>query len=216
MAISEKSSIFAADFANAEQMVGVAQLVRVPDCGSEGRGFESHLPPKTREVRESLFFCWFPRFAEKCVLLHLKLKDMARIMAIDLGRKRSGIAVTDPLQIIANGLTTVESHKLVDFVLNYLKTEEVEQIVIGEPKDMKNNPSDCSKYIEPIVNRLKKLLPDMKIVRYDERFTSVMAHQTMIDAGLSKSKRQDKELVDTIAATIILQSYMESIKMRSV
>ena len=131
-------------------------------------------------------------------------------MAIDLGRKRSGIAVTDPLQIIANGLTTVESHKLIDFVLDYVKTEEVEQIVIGEPKDMKNNPSDCSKYIEPIVNRMKKLLPDMKIVRYDERFTSVMAHQTMIDAGLSKSKRQDKELVDTIAATIILQSYMES------
>ena len=138
------------------------------------------------------------------------LKDMARIMAIDLGRKRSGIAVTDPLQIIANGLTTVESHKLVDFVLDYLKAEEVELIVIGEPKDMKNNLSDCSKYIEPIVNRLKKLLPEMKIVRYDERFTSVMAHQTMIDAGLSKSKRQDKELVDTIAATIILQSYMES------
>ena len=138
--------------------------------------------------------------------------DMARIMAIDLGRKRSGIAVTDPLQIIANGLTTVESHKLVDFVLDYLKNEEVEQIVIGEPKDMKNNPSDCSKYIEPLVNRLKKQLPDMKIVRYDERFTSVMAHQTMIDAGLKKSKRQDKELVDTIAATIILQSYMESKK----
>ena len=135
---------------------------------------------------------------------------MARIMAIDLGRKRSGIAVTDPLQIIANGLMTVESHKLVDFVLDYVRREEVEQIVIGEPKDMKNNPSDCSKYIEPIVNRLKKLLPDMKIVRYDERFTSVMAHQTMIDAGLSKSRRQDKELVDTIAATIILQSFMES------
>ena len=137
---------------------------------------------------------------------------MARIMAIDLGRKRSGIAVTDPLQIIANGLTTVPSGQLVDFVLNYQKTEEVETIVIGEPKDMHNNPSDCSKYIESIVNRLKKLLPDMKIVRYDERFTSVMAHQTMIDAGLKKSKRQDKELVDTIAATIILQSYMNSIK----
>ena len=137
---------------------------------------------------------------------------MARIMAIDLGRKRSGIAVTDPLQIIANGLTTVESHKLVDFVLNYVEQEEVEQIVIGEPKDMKNNPSDCSKYIEPIVNRLKKVLPNMKIVRYDERFTSVLAHQTMIDAGLSKSRRQDKELVDTIAATIILQSFMESLK----
>ena len=140
---------------------------------------------------------------------------MARILAIDLGKKRCGIAVTDPLQIIANGLTTVESHKLGEFVLNYLKTEEVEQIVIGEPKDMKNNSSDCSKYIEPLVNRLKKLLPEMAIVRYDERFTSVMAHQTMIDAGLSKSKRQNKELVDTIAATIILQSYMEFIKNKS-
>lgn len=128
-----------------------------------------------------------------------------------MGRKRCGIAVTDSLQIIANGLTTVASAQLLDFVVNYLKQEEVECIVIGEPKDMKNNPSDCSKYIDPIINRLKKLLPDMKIVRYDERFTSVMAHQTMIDAGLSKSKRQDKELVDTIAATIILQSYMSSI-----
>lgn len=139
---------------------------------------------------------------------------MGRIMAIDLGRKRSGIAVTDPLRIIANGLTTVESHKLVDFVLNYVKSEEVERIVIGEPKDMKNNPSDCSKYIEPIVNRLRKVLPEMDIVRYDERFTSALAHQAMIDAGLKKSKRQDKELVDTIAATIILQSYMESVNKR--
>lgn len=136
-------------------------------------------------------------------------------MAIDLGRRRCGIAVTDPLQIIANGLTTIESAKLVDFVVNYVKTETVETLVIGEPKDMHNNPSDCSKYIDPIVNRLKKVLPDMNIVRYDERFTSVMAHQTMIDAGLKKSKRQDKELVDTIAATIILQSYMESVKMRN-
>ena len=150
-------------------------------------------------------------FAGNFLILHLDLKEMARIMAIDLGRKRSGIAVTDPLQIIANGLTTVESHKLVDFVLNYVKEEDVERIVIGEPKDMKNNPSDCSKFIDPIVNRLKKMLPQMDIVRYDERFTSVMAHQTMIDAGLKKSKRQDKALVDTIAATIILQSYMESL-----
>ena len=131
-------------------------------------------------------------------------------MAIDLGRKRCGVAVTDPLQIIANGLTTVESGKLADWVVDYVRNESVETIVIGEPKDMRNNPSDCSKYIEPIVNRLRKLLPDMKIVRYDERFTSVMAHQTMLDAGLKKSKRQDKEIVDTIAATIILQSFMES------
>ena len=130
-------------------------------------------------------------------------------MAIDLGRKRSGIAVTDPLQIIANGLTTVESHKLVDFVLNYVQQEEVEQIVIGEPKDMKNNPSNCSKYIEPIVNRLKKLLPDMSIVRYDERFTSVLAHRAMIDGGMKAKDRRDKKSVDRISAAIILQGYMD-------
>jgi putative Holliday junction resolvase len=140
---------------------------------------------------------------------------MARIMAIDLGRKRCGIAVTDPLQIIANGLTTVESGKLAHWVVDYVGKEEVEAIVIGEPKDMHNNPSDCSKYIEPLVNRLRKLLPDMRIVRYDERFTSVMAHQTMIDAGLKKKQRQDKALVDTVAATILLQSYMESVKLKT-
>ena len=136
---------------------------------------------------------------------------MARIMAIDLGRKRCGVAVTDPLQIIANGLTTVESAKLPDFVVDYVKKEEVETIVIGEPKDMHNNPSDSTQYIEPIINRLRKLLPDMKIVRYDERFTSVLAHQAMLDAGLKKKQRQDKALVDTISATIILQSYMSSL-----
>ena len=149
------------------------------------------------------------------VFLHFHSDAMARIMAIDLGRKRCGVAVTDPLQIIANGLTTVESGKLADWVVDYVRNEEVETIVIGEPKDMHNNPSDCSKYIEPIVNRLRKLLPQVNIVRYDERFTSVMAHQTMIDAGLKKSKRQDKALVDTVAATILLQSYMESGKRKT-
>lgn len=122
------------------------------------------------------------------------------------------MAVTDPLQIIANGLTTVESGKLADWVVDYVGKEEVETIVIGEPKDMHNNPSDCTKYIEPLVNRLKKLLPQMNIVRYDERFTSVMAHQTMIDAGLGKKQRQDKALVDTISATILLQSFLRSKK----
>ena len=159
-------------------------------------------------------FGFIHHYSQNCVILRFKSNNMARIMAIDLGRKRCGIAVSDPLQIIANGLTTIPSSQVVDFMLNYLKQEEVETLVIGEPKDMNNNPSDCSKYIDPIVNRLKKLLPTMNIVRYDERFTSVMAHQTMIDAGLKKSKRQDKELVDTIAATIILQSYMESIRVR--
>ena len=136
---------------------------------------------------------------------------MARIMAIDMGRKRCGVAVTDPLQIIANGLTTVGAAKLPDFVVDYVKKEEVELIVIGEPKDMHNNPSDSTQYIEPIINRLRKLLPGMRIVRYDERFTSVLAHQAMLDAGLKKKQRQDKALVDTISATIILQSYMSSL-----
>lgn len=135
---------------------------------------------------------------------------MARIMAIDYGRKRCGIAVTDPLQIIANSLTTVATAELLAFILDYVKKENVETIVIGEPKDMQNNPSESSRYIEPFVNQLKKALPDMIIKRHDERFTSKMAFQTMIDAGLGKKQRQNKALVDTISATLILQSYMES------
>lgn len=135
---------------------------------------------------------------------------MARIMAIDYGRKKCGVAVTDPLQIIANGLTTVPSGEIADFIVDYVGREEVECIVVGEPKDMHNNDSDSAKYIAPFLNRLRKLLPDMKIERYDERFTSKMAFQTMIDAGLGKKRRRDKELVDTISATIILQSYMNA------
>jgi putative Holliday junction resolvase len=138
--------------------------------------------------------------------------DMGRIMAIDYGRKRCGIAVTDELQLIANGLTTVRSHDVFDFLTNYLAQEMVETIVIGEPKDMQNNPSEAARYIEPFVNRLKKAYPELAVQRFDERFTSVMAFQSMIDAGLSKKKRQDKSLVDTISATLILQSYMESQK----
>jgi len=134
---------------------------------------------------------------------------MGRIMAIDYGRKRCGIAVTDPLRIIANGLTTVAAHEVLAFIQNYIKTEKVDTIVVGEPKDMKNNPSESAKYIEPFLKQLSKTLPDIEIKRYDERFTSVIAHQTMLDAGLSKKQRQNKELVDTISATLILQSYME-------
>lgn len=135
---------------------------------------------------------------------------MARIMAIDYGRKRCGIAVTDPLQIIANSLTTVATNELLAFVMDYVKKENVETIVIGEPKDMQNNPSESTRFIEPFVKQLQKNLPDMEIKRFDERFTSKMAFQTMIDAGLGKKQRQNKALVDTISATLILQSYMES------
>jgi RNAse H-fold protein YqgF len=135
---------------------------------------------------------------------------MARIMAVDCGRKRCGVAVTDPLQIIANGLTTVPTDQLPQFIVDYVSKEEVDLLVIGEPKDMHNMPSDSTKYIEPIINRIKKLLPAMEIKRYDERFTSKIAFQSMIDAGLGKKQRQNKELVDTISATLILQSFMES------
>ena len=137
---------------------------------------------------------------------------MGRILAIDYGQKRAGIAVTDELKLIANNLTTVHVKDIWDFLANYLRTENVECIVVGEPKDMSNKPSDSSRFIEPFVNRLKKVYPDLKVDRYDERFTSKMAFDAMITGGLKKQKRQDKSLIDKISATLILQSYLESIK----
>lgn len=134
---------------------------------------------------------------------------MGRILAIDYGRKRVGIAVTDPLQMIANSLTTVHSKDIWDFLAGYLEKEEVECIVVGYPKQMNNQASDAVRYINPFLKRLTKTYPDMEVKLVDERFTSKMAHQTMIDAGLRKKARQDKALVDTISATIILQSYLE-------
>ena len=138
---------------------------------------------------------------------------MSRILAIDYGRKRTGIAVTDPMQIIANGLTTVPTHELMDFLLKYVAQEKVERIVVGHPKQMNNEDSENMKYIKPFVAQLKKKLPDMPGELVDERFTSVLAHQAMLDGGLKKKARQDKALVDEISATIILQSYLESRRM---
>ena len=135
---------------------------------------------------------------------------MSRILAIDYGRKRTGIAVTDPMQIIANGLTTVSTHQLMDFLLNYIKQEPVERIIIGHPKQMNNEDSENMKNIIPFMNRLKKLLPDMPVELVDERFTSVLAHQAMLAGGLKKKDRQNKALVDEISATIILQTYLEN------
>ena len=135
---------------------------------------------------------------------------MARLLSIDYGKKRTGIAVSDPLQIIANGLTTVETPKLFDFLKNYLNKEYVETIIVGLPKQMSGELSENMKRIEPFVNRLKKLYPNINVEYSDERFSSKMAHQTMIDGGLKKKDRQKKELVDEISATIILQGYMES------
>ena len=135
---------------------------------------------------------------------------MGRILAIDYGKKRSGIAVSDILQLIANGLTTVPTHTLLDFVLSYVSNERVDRIIVGLQKQMNNELSDNMKNIEPFVRSLKKRLPDIPVEFVDERFTSVLAHRTMIDAGLKKKDRQNKGLVDEISATIILQSYLES------
>lgn len=134
-----------------------------------------------------------------------------RILSIDYGRKRTGIAVTDPLQIIANGLTTVPTHQLEQFLADYFKKEQVERVVVGMPKQMNGEMSESWKYIEPFLNRLRKLYPDMPIEMVDERFTSVLAHQAILASGVGKQRRQtDKGMVDEISATIILQSYLES------
>ncbi len=134
---------------------------------------------------------------------------MGRILAIDYGRKKSGIAVTDPAKIIANGLTTVPSHELFDFLVKYMKEEEVEMIVMGYPTQTSGEVSESMKYIEPFVNRLKKNFPDLPIEWVDERFTSKIAFQAMIDGGLKKKARQDKGMIDKVSATIILQTYLE-------
>lgn len=137
---------------------------------------------------------------------------MARIMAIDYGRKRTGVAVTDSLQMIANGLTTVPSGELVKFLQEYTSKESVELIVVGQPKQMNNEPSENMRYVQAFVTHLKHTLPQIPVEYYDERFTSVMAHKAMLEGGLRKKKRQEKALVDEISAVIILQAYLESRK----
>ncbi len=136
---------------------------------------------------------------------------MGRILAIDYGQKRVGLAVTDEMKIIANALTTVHVKDIFNFLKEYLSKENVETIVVGEPKDMKNNASDSARFIEPFVKKLKKTFPNVKVERFDERFTSVMAQKAILDSGAKKKKRQDKALVDAVSATIILQSYMDSV-----
>ena len=135
---------------------------------------------------------------------------MGRLLSIDYGRKRCGIAVTDVLQIVATGLTTVATHTLVDFVKNYVEKEEVDRIVVGLPTTMRGEQSESMKYIVPGINRLRKVLPEMDIVFFDERFTSVLAHKSMLESGMKKSGRRDKAVVDEISATIILNDYLQS------
>ena len=135
---------------------------------------------------------------------------MARILSIDYGRKRTGIAVTDPLQIIAGGLATVSTSELFEWLQQYLKREQVERIVIGEPRQSNGQPSENLQRVQQFVNRWRKAHPEVPIDYYDERFTSVVAHQAMLDGGLRKKARQDKALVDEISATIILEDYLRS------
>lgn len=133
---------------------------------------------------------------------------MGRILAIDFGKKRTGIAVTDELQIIASGLTTVDTKNLLPFLKEYTSKEQVDLFVIGKPKQMDNTDSESEQYILPFLKSLQTTFPSISIERVDERFTSKMAFQTMVDSGLKKKQRQNKALVDEISATIILQSYL--------
>lgn len=135
---------------------------------------------------------------------------MARLLAIDYGTKRTGLAITDEFQIIASGLTTVDTKQLLPFLRDYITKENVELFIIGEPKQMNNEVSESEADILPFIEKLSKSIPKIPIVRVDERFTSKMAFQTMIDSGLKKGQRRNKALVDEISATIILQSYMSS------
>ncbi|MDX8554071.1 Holliday junction resolvase RuvX [Tenacibaculum sp. 1B UA] len=133
---------------------------------------------------------------------------MGRIVAIDFGKKRTGIAVTDELQIIASGLTTVNTSELIAFLKDYTQKENVELFLVGKPKQMDNSDSESEVLITPFLQKLEKAIPSIPIRRVDERFTSKIAFQTMIDSGLKKKQRQNKALVDEISATIILQSYL--------
>ena len=136
---------------------------------------------------------------------------MARILSIDYGLKRTGLAVTDPLQIIATGLTTVESKELILFLKNYFLKEQVELILIGEPKNMDDSDTHATQLVEKCIKDLQKNFPTIPVKKVDERFTSKMAKQSMIDMGMKKKQRQNKALVDEIAATIMLQEYLHSI-----
>jgi putative Holliday junction resolvase len=136
---------------------------------------------------------------------------MGRIMAIDVGKARTGLAVTDELRIIANGLCTVETKKLIDYIKTYTTKEKVDFFVVGLPKQMNAQDSQSMVYVKQVVANLNKTFPDIEVKMFDERFTSVLAHQAMLNGGLKKKERQNKALVDQISATIILQGYMESL-----
>lgn len=161
--------------------------------------YEDFKVSKRQEIEESLLKLFVPLF--------LELLDM-RILAIDYGKKRTGLAVTDPLRIIASGLTTVETPQLFSFLKDYFSKEKVEIVLIGEPKQMDGTPSESTEMIEKFILQFRQEFPTIKIERMDERFTSKMASKTLLDSGLKKKKRQDKALIDEVAATIMLQDYL--------
>lgn len=134
---------------------------------------------------------------------------MGRILAIDYGRKRTGLAVTDALRITANPLVTIPTHTLIDWLWQYLAAEQVDEVVIGHPRQMNGEDSDSMQYIRPFMAEFRRAFPDTPLVEYDERFTSVIAHQAMLAGGMKKKDRQDKAAVDRLAACIILQGYMD-------
>ena len=137
---------------------------------------------------------------------------MGRILAIDYGRKRTGLAVTDVLRITANPLLTIETNQLINWLTDYFAHEPVDEVVIGHPTQMNGTDSESMNYIRPFMGVFKKTFPDKPITMYDERFTSVLAHRAMIDGGMKKKNRQDKAVVDKIAACIILEGYMDSLQ----
>ncbi len=144
--------------------------------------------------------------------ISMYLCNMGRIISIDYGRKRTGLAVTDPMQIVATGLKTIPTHTLMDFLKTYIKENVVDMVVIGLPKQMNYTPSESMKYIAPFVGRLRKELPEMKIEMYDERFTSKIAQQALIMGGAKRSQRENKGILDEMSAVIILNDYLESKK----
>ena len=148
-------------------------------------------------MRGSLQFCIFAN-------------DMGRLLSIDYGRRRCGIAVTDTLKIVATGLTTVASAKLIDFLRDYFSREDVEAIVVGMPVTVRGEASESQKYLLPALGQIRKQFPDLRIYTFDERFTSVLAHRAMIDGGMKKMARRDKAVVDEISATIILNDFLQS------
>jgi putative Holliday junction resolvase len=163
----------------------------------------------TKTECENTFFKLIYLLCLKNVFLQKQLK-MARVLAIDFGKKRTGIAVTDELQIIASGLTTVNTADLLSFLKEYTSKEKVELFIVGQPKQMDNSDSESEALMLPFVKKIEKLFPQIPVKRIDERFTSKMAFQTMIDSGMKKKQRRNKAMVDEISATIILQSFLYS------